>query len=376
MGTLTVRVREASRRVGHNDVSAGSRPAGRRGGGRVSDAPLVDDVAVVLPAAVPATGPRERQRDRGELVRRFLAPVAVVAVVASFAVSAVVGGLPLDRLTITLWCLGLVVAAGLGRPLRTLLARTAGWVLVYVAFLVYDLGRGVADALGVPVDETWPMWGDRLLTGVVPTVWLQERLYAETLQHWFHAPLALLYMSHFFAAYAVMIVLQVRRPARFWPFVSAWIVTTYVALAMFLVHPSAPPWMVARDGGMPAVRRTATIGLADLDLHFAARLVDMGRVTLNQVAAFPSLHSAYPALLLFFFWGTSRWWTRVLLVAYPVAMGFMLVLCAEHWVVDVLAGWTVAGLSVLLVRRLERRLAQRRAARRSVGEPTQVASPA
>lgn len=333
----------------------------------MSDATPVDGVPAQrgAPAALPAR----------RLLQRYVAPVAVVAVVAAFATSSVVGGLPLDRLTITLWCLALVVAAGLGQSLRTLVARTAGWVLVYVAFLVYDFGRGAADALGVPVDETWPMRGDQLLFGgAVPTVWLQQHLYADGTQHWFHAPLALLYMSHFFVAYAVMIVLQVRRPERFWPFVWSWILTTYIALAMFVVHPSAPPWMVARDGGMAPVRRTATIGLADLDLHFAARLVDLGRVTLNQVAAFPSLHAAYPGLLLFFFWGTSRWWTRVLLVAYPVAMAFMLVLCAEHWVVDALMGWAVAGASVLLVRRGSRALRRRRDDGARVSRPTESVS--
>jgi membrane-associated phospholipid phosphatase len=61
----------------------------------------------------------------------------------------------------------------------------------------------------------------------------------------------------------------------------------------------------------------------------------------NPVAAIPSLHSAYPMLIVLFFWkpaGKYRW----LLLLYPLAMGFTLVYAAEHYVGDVLLGWLYA----------------------------------
>lgn len=316
-----------------------------------------DTLAVALPAVLrPGAGRGAAARLRpGTLApgrRRYLAPVGTVAVVLAYAVTTAASGFTIDRLAITGWFLALVVATSLGRPLRTMATRAGAWIAVYVTFFLYDLVRGGSDALGTPVDYTRPLAADRWLTGVVPTLWLQQHVYAGDVHRWFTPLLSLVYISHFLVAYAVMLWLQVRRPGRFWPFVAAFVLTTYVATVAFLLDPSAPPWMVAQDGGMPAVQRTATIGLADLHLWFAAHLVDLGRATLNQVAAFPSLHAAYPALLLVFFWSTSRWWTRLGLAAYAVTMAFMLILTGEHWLIDIVGGWVVAGGSVLVVTRV------------------------
>ena len=62
----------------------------------------------------------------------------------------------------------------------------------------------------------------------------------------------------------------------------------------------------------------------------------------NQEAAIPSLHAAYPLLLLLFFWGAG-WWARVGLGAYVLAMAFALVYTGEHYVADVVIGWLYAG---------------------------------
>jgi membrane-associated phospholipid phosphatase len=62
----------------------------------------------------------------------------------------------------------------------------------------------------------------------------------------------------------------------------------------------------------------------------------------NQEAALPSLHAAYPMLLLLFFWGAGRW-ARVGLVAYVLAMGFTLVYSGEHYVADIIVGWLYAA---------------------------------
>lgn len=300
-------------------------------------------------------------RLRTPRLRALAAPMATVAVLGALALVIATVGLPMDRTVITLWCLAIVLATGLALPLRTLAVRLLGWIAVYTAFMFYELVRGVADTLGVPTDYTGPMSIDVWLTGVVPTAWLQSVLYADGVRHWYNPSLGLLYMSHFLAAYGVMLWLQVRSPTRFWPFVSAWLLTTYTACLVFLLHPAAPPWLAAREGYMPPVRRTALIGLSDVHLHMAANLIHLGQATFNQVAAFPSLHAAYPALICAFFWRSSRWWVRVFLVAYPVAMGFMLMLTAEHWLIDVIAGWAFAVVSVVAANRAARWIRRRRA---------------
>jgi hypothetical protein len=80
----------------------------------------------------------------------------------------------------------------------------------------------------------------------------------------------------------------------------------------------------------------------------AADLFETGDGLVNLVAAMPSLHAAYPAMLLLFFWGDGRWW-RVGLVVYTLAMGFTLVYGGEHFVTDVLVGWAYAVIAFTLV---------------------------
>ena len=80
----------------------------------------------------------------------------------------------------------------------------------------------------------------------------------------------------------------------------------------------------------------------------AADLFDTGSGLVNMVAAMPSLHAAYPATLLLFFWNDGKWW-RIVLGAYTLAMGFALVYGGEHFVVDILVGWLYAGVAYTLV---------------------------
>ena len=63
----------------------------------------------------------------------------------------------------------------------------------------------------------------------------------------------------------------------------------------------------------------------------------------NQVAAVPSLHSAFVALVAFFLWDRVRPWIRPLLLLYPLAMGLTLIATGEHYFFDVVLGWIYAG---------------------------------
>jgi len=62
------------------------------------------------------------------------------------------------------------------------------------------------------------------------------------------------------------------------------------------------------------------------------------------VAAMPSLHAAYPAMLLLFFW-RDGWRLRIPFALYTLAMGFALVYGGEHFVTDILVGWLYAAVA-------------------------------
>ena len=72
------------------------------------------------------------------------------------------------------------------------------------------------------------------------------------------------------------------------------------------------------------------------------------------VGALPSLHAAWPFLLLVFFWPVAGRW-RAVLVAYALAMALTLVYSADHFVFDILLGWAYVIVVVVAVRLITNR---------------------
>jgi membrane-associated phospholipid phosphatase len=100
---------------------------------------------------------------------------------------------------------------------------------------------------------------------------------------------------------------------------------------------------------------------------------EQGVQVANDLAAFPSLHEGMTVLLVLTLWRRVPRWVRVPLVLYPLAMAFVLVYSAEHYVVDLAAGAAlavaVARLEPVLTRRVTAAWARRRADDDVVFEP-------
>jgi membrane-associated phospholipid phosphatase len=79
----------------------------------------------------------------------------------------------------------------------------------------------------------------------------------------------------------------------------------------------------------------------------------------NQVAAMPSLHAGLAILVAAYLISRLRSPWRWLMVLYPIAMSFMLVYYAEHYVVDIIAGGICVAAVMLGWSAWERRRRQR-----------------
>jgi membrane-associated phospholipid phosphatase len=111
----------------------------------------------------------------------------------------------------------------------------------------------------------------------------------------------------------------------------------------------APPWMASVNGhlGGAPIHRVVQETLTTLGGSQLGSKVEQGAAYSNRVAAMPSLHAAIPMMLVLFFWREVRLRGRVVLVAYALAMSFALVYGGEHYVVDVVAGWVYAAVTVV-----------------------------
>jgi hypothetical protein len=274
-------------------------------------------------------------------------------------------GLPSDYAVAFTWLWLATVAWNNHWPWRAHWGFVRDWFPVFVALLLYDISRGAADqVLGVHIDEM--IAADRAMFGVLPTVWLQERLYTRGDLQWWDVVVSFVYFSHFVVSFAIAVALWLWSRDLWIRFMRRWMALIGLGLATYFLYPAAPPWFASKYGHIAeTVYRTSTDGWDEIGLHTAGKLLSTGQEMANPVAAMPSLHSAFALLVVaFFFTRVGRRWVPVLLL-YPLAMTFTLVYAGEHYVIDVLVGWAYVGIAFALVGAAERWARGRREARRT-----------
>lgn len=257
-------------------------------------------------------------------------------------------GLPRQALPAFVWIWLATIAWDIRAPLRAHLAFPRDWAIPLAVLTVYLYSRGLADDLGfVSVHVTAPIEADRwLFGGTLPTEYLQGKLCGSpclrsSAAHWYDAVLTTVYYSHFVVALTIAGVLWLRDRAAWVRYMRRYLSLNILAVVVYITYPMAPPWLAAQDGHISGIARLTGRGWFELrDGNFHQKLSAVG----NPVAAMPSLHAGIALFVAAYVASRfrSRW--RLLLLLYPAAMSFMLVYYAEHYVVDILAGFAAAGL--------------------------------
>ncbi len=252
-----------------------------------------------------------------------------------------------------------VVLVAIGLSL-VLLARRRRYVRDLAPFigllLAYELMRGYAGHVRWVVHETDILALERsLFGGLLPTQILQDALHPPAGPDPWAMAGTILYVLHFPLPIVVGLVLWIRRRRAYYDFVAALILLSIAGFATYLILPVAPPWLAAAHGlipgpgGTPAIAYLKEQGFNDLArlLGFEGQAVynyAINQVNPNQVAAFPSLHSAYPFLAFLVArraFGRPGW----LVLGYAVCVWFAIVYLADHYVVDVIGGIVYASVS-------------------------------
>ena len=271
----------------------------------------------------------------------------------TFVTTVVVNGMPTDRVVLLGWVLTGLVAHAAVDGWRRILRLLAEWLPVAALLLAYDATRGLADGLGMPVHVAELADADRWLGGgVLPTVWLQQTLEAD----WWKAVAALVYGSHFVVTPLLLCVLWLKNRQLWGRYVRMVLALSAAGLATYVLYPAAPPWLAAKDGVIEPVKRLSETGWDVLGLPHAGAVLADSQGQVNQVAAVPSLHTAFAVLTCLVLLPVARRaWQRAALVGYAVVMPLVLVWAGEHYVVDTLLGAAYAAVVVLAMRLLRAR---------------------
>lgn len=247
------------------------------------------------------------------------------------------------------WVLGGLLVASLRQLRRFLRGLIVDWLPFIAALMAYDAARAVSDGAGEVPHALPQIEADRFLFfGHVPTVVLQRALYTAGHLHWWDYGVWAVYTTHYMVTAVVAAALWRWAPERFRLFRALVVALALAGVATYAVYPSVPPWMAGLHGEIPDVQRIPLHAARHLGIHPIGALFERGVHGSNLVAAVPSLHAAFPMLLVLFFWSSGRW-ARMVLGAYALLMAFALVYGGEHYVFDVLVGWIYAAAVFWLV---------------------------
>jgi hypothetical protein len=242
------------------------------------------------------------------------------------------------------------------------------WTAFLVLFLAYELMRGLADDVGMPVHIGDIAALERsLFGGHLPTAALQSLLHPTSGTDWLAVAGTAVYYFHFALPILTAWVLWRLRPMLFHPYLISLILLSFAGFVTYLLLPVAPPWYASQAGQLGILPGEPVV--QDLKLHaFRAVMGGIGldgeslydvaflALSANPVAAFPSLHAAF-AFLSFLVLRRALGRPGWLALAYFGAVAFTIVYTADHYVIDVLAGVTYATLAYALMWLLVRHVA-------------------
>ncbi len=169
--------------------------------------------------------------------------VYVVAYVWWFATQ----GIIVDRISVLVSVVLFLIVGTIGRAWQDWLrlGRDAG--LFVLMWLAYDESRGLADRVGMPIQVESVRDIDRFLfLGTDPTVWLQHRFFeGPDSVRWYDVAGSIVYFSHFIVPPVVIATLYIANRHQWGRYMRRFATVLFVACTMFVLLPTAPPWMAA-----------------------------------------------------------------------------------------------------------------------------------
>ena len=237
-----------------------------------------------------------------------------------------------------------VIAVMLGRGR----AFVRDWAPFLLIFLAWEAMRGVANQFGAEVQSDAVIAVERFVSfGIVPPVELQRLLHTPGVIGPLEMATAAIYAAHFLLPLAVAFILWLKRRRAYYHYVIALMLMSFAQFFTAVVLPVAPPRFAGLYGEAlqvvdlgSAVAQQTGIGVLSWAYH---------NMIGNPVAAFPSLHAAYPILAYLYLrdhWPGVSW----LMLVYTVAVWFSIMFLGHHYFVDALGGLVYAVVAYLVVR--------------------------
>jgi membrane-associated phospholipid phosphatase len=258
------------------------------------------------------------------------------------------------RLAVPLAILSVIYLIARLRSRRTGRKHTISWLpkggadalaqlgIFVMADLLYETVRGISES-----NQAIPFENARTIVATEKTlhIFFEQNLQEWAMNYRFLIDFAnFMYVnSHFVITTTALVWLYLRHNDRFYFVRNMFVVAMGLALAGYLLLPTAPP------------RFFPELGFVDTIAYYVNVKHDSGLVTLffNPYAAVPSMHVAFslliagPAILI-----VRRRAFKALWALYPLVVTFVVVVTGNHWVMDALVGAVAAGAAAIVSARV------------------------
>jgi hypothetical protein len=231
------------------------------------------------------------------------------------------------------------------------IALPRGWgdfglqlLLFFVVDIAYELSRGLADS---DVDGAFAHARDVVSFERALGIFNELSVQAFALHHDLVLRVANLtyFHAHFFVSTAFLFWMYLRRNRHYYFIRNMVFVADAIAIAGYILYPTAPPRMLSQLGFVDTLARTSLN-------HNSAAIQALA----NPYAAIPSVHTCYSLIIGITCFFLVR--TRVLRASwllYPALIVFSIVATANHFWLDAVAGAIVAVMAVAAAWAIERR---------------------
>jgi membrane-associated phospholipid phosphatase len=176
---------------------------------------------------------------------------------------------------------------------------------------------------------------------------LQSTLFTPSYIHWYDYFAVILYISHFVVPMLVAFIFWLIDRQIFKEYTASFLLLSYLAFFTFIIFPAMPPWMASNNGYIPPLYK-----IMDQVMQSFAHPISVPTIYsffgANLVAAFPSIHAAYPWLIFLFIYKKVPIIGYFSLV-YVFGVWFSVVYLGEHYVVDVIAGFVYSSLAYQVI---------------------------
>lgn len=204
-------------------------------------------------------------------------------------------------------------------------------------FLGYEFLRGLVPFVSSRVHFLPMIHVDERIFGFIPTVQFQSWLYTPAHLHWYDYLAVTLYICHFVTPMLVGFIFWLKDRDFFKSYTSALLILSYAAFITYIIYPAAPPWLAASQGYLPPVEEVTGVVMSHFpQTHFSLPSVYFF-LRSNPVAAMPSLHAAFPVMIMLYLFKKSRF-VGTLFIPYVLGVWFAVMYLGEHYFVDIIFG--------------------------------------